>query len=581
MAFTSSLLILTIILLVLSTETYAFGAGDIPAWAYLNAKAYRHGDIEGVLSDLVKNASTGGSVFAFAKKILGKDGPKFKGSDIKKVYFEQGNWLRDYSQAMDIAALGKLSGDTILLIVSVLSFMTFGLSTREFEVTSERLGVYLPVEHIDNPKGYAEKEGDARYYHPNLRPPVDPAELEFDERTGMKKYMATEDEGFDSSTAYIRRTLKACIEYGRRSGGDEGEDLWEAYRLLGTGLHTLEDLLAHSNWCEIALVKMGCTNVFCHVGENVLIETPSGPAPPLVTGTFGSADFIHSLLGEATDKIHQASVSSLAEQMEQSQNDDAFNKILMLKDVLGKLSAFGGDDESTSLGQAEAMQEQANAYHFDPDNVAPPEVQQQLLGLLRWRDNVHRAIVNKIEMIPGLADTMDQLSVALNTCKCLHTSLKVGDADKLVDPILTQASGVLESGSQAVVDWDNQYAVFDDPDASDPSHSLLAKDHVNLILNEPSGRIAQVIVVHTVELIVQAWADDSDPDAVLDKVLEAFHHPYYSTGNSQVQDQMFAEMEKWLNENAEAGVAEVIIEALSKEAVREGRNKRLFDEAAA
>ncbi|ESK96198.1 heterokaryon incompatibility protein het-c [Moniliophthora roreri MCA 2997] len=572
MAFTSSLLILTIILLVLSTETYAFGAGDIPAWAYLNAKAYRHGDIEGVLSDLVKNASTGGSVFAFAKKILGKDGPKFKGSDIKKVYF--GNWLRDYSQAMDIAALGKLSGDTILLIVSVLSFMTFGLSTREFEVTSERLGVYLPVEHIDNPKGYAEKEGDARYYHPNLRPPVDPAELEFDERTGMKKYMATEDEGFDSSTAYIRRTLKACIEYGRRSGGDEGEDLWEAYRLLGTGLHTLEDLLAHSNWCEIALVKMGCTNVFCHVGENVLIETPSGPAPPLVTGTFGSADFIHSLLGEATDKIHQASVSSLAEQMEQSQNDDAFNKILMLKDVLGKLSAFGGDDESTSLGQAEAMQEQANAYHFDPDNVAPPEVQQQLLGLLRWRDNVHRAIVNKIEMIPGLADTMDQLSVALNTYVYNIIS-------PWLTPILTQASGVLESGSQAVVDWDNQYAVFDDPDASDPSHSLLAKDHVNLILNEPSGRIAQVIVVHTVELIVQAWADDSDPDAVLDKVLEAFHHPYYSTGNSQVQDQMFAEMEKWPNENAEAGVAEVIIEALSKEAVREGRNKRLFDEAAA
>ncbi|EEB94297.1 hypothetical protein MPER_06908, partial [Moniliophthora perniciosa FA553] len=152
MTFTSSLLILTVVLLVLPTETYAFGAGDIPAWGYLNAKAYRHGDIEGVLSDLVKNASTGGSVFAFAKKILGKDGPKFKGSDIKKVYFVSSEllWLAeagltegnretgcettlrcicllflDYTddnnvpQAMDIASLSKLSGDTILLIVSV------------------------------------------------------------------------------------------------------------------------------------------------------------------------------------------------------------------------------------------------------------------------------------------------------------------------------------------------------------------------------------------------------------------------------------------------------------------------------
>jgi len=40
-----------------------------------------------------------------------------------------------------------------------------------------------------------------------------------------------------------------------------------ARRLLGTGLHTLEDLLAHSNWCEIALRKMGYEEVFCHVGD--------------------------------------------------------------------------------------------------------------------------------------------------------------------------------------------------------------------------------------------------------------------------------------------------------------------------
>ena len=53
-------------------------------------------------------------------------------------------------------------------------------------MTQDRLGVYLPVEHIDNPKyvshclpvpdlamltrarGYAEKEGDARSFHPKV-----------------------------------------------------------------------------------------------------------------------------------------------------------------------------------------------------------------------------------------------------------------------------------------------------------------------------------------------------------------------------------------------------------------------------
>lgn len=115
--------------------------------------------------------------------------------------------------------------------------------------------------------------------------------------------MASENQGWDTSTAFIRRTLTACIEHGRRAGGQENGDLFEAYRLLGTGLHTLEDLLAHSNWCEIALRKMGHEEVFCHVGDNgelfhtlrspysskslAIVETPNGPAPPLVTGTFG------------------------------------------------------------------------------------------------------------------------------------------------------------------------------------------------------------------------------------------------------------------------------------------------------
>ena len=77
-----------------------------------------------------------------------------------------------------------------------------------------------------------------------------------------------------------------------------------------------------SNWCELALRKMGHQGVFCHVGDSgmcdtnqrdigsapliqlpVLINTPNGRAPPLVTGTFGSADFLHSLMGEATEYV--------------------------------------------------------------------------------------------------------------------------------------------------------------------------------------------------------------------------------------------------------------------------------------
>ena len=43
----------------------------------------------------------------------------------------------------------------------------------------------------------------------------------------------------------------------------------------------------------IVVVKM---IILTHL--TVIIDTPNGPAPPLVTGSFGSADFMHSMMGE-------------------------------------------------------------------------------------------------------------------------------------------------------------------------------------------------------------------------------------------------------------------------------------------
>ncbi|KAF8079060.1 Het-C-domain-containing protein [Lyophyllum atratum] len=561
MAFTpnlsTTLLLLTVIVVLLPVETYAFGAGDIPDFAYLNDKAFRHGDIESILETLVKNAggvAAGGGLLGFASSMLKQatGGARFTKSDIKKVYF-----------AMDIAGLSKLTADTLVLVVSVLGFMTFGFATEEYQVTADRLGVYLPVEHIDNPKGYAAKEGDAREFHPKLRPPVDDRELEIDERTGMKNYMATENQGWDTSTAFIRRTLRACIEHGRRAGGQEGAELWEAYRLLGTGLHTMEDLLAHSNWCEVALRKLGHQEVFCHVGDDVLVDTPNGPAPPLVTGTFGGADFIFSLMGEATDKLSQASVTDLSQKMSAASGDDNQGNIANLKNILSQLPIGGGDDK---VNQGEEMSAQAKAYEFNPDDVAPPEVQQQLLDLLKWRDQVYRDVVAKIEMVPGLTELLDELTNALNAY--VYTVIS-----PYVVPILQQATGVLGEGSKAVIDSEDQYEVFNNSNASDPSHSMLSKDHFDLILNEPAGKIAQIVVQNSVNLIVQAWADDSDADQVINQILEAFHHPYYADGRSNIQRQMFDHMNQWIGGLGHQGAQE-IIQRLTKDSVRNGQNKR-------
>ena len=72
-------------------------------------------------------------------------GHKWTNMMIKRVYF--GNWLRDYSQAMDVGSLKGVQAGTIRILVWILSFLSFGYATAEFEVTEERLGVYRPEEH--------------------------------------------------------------------------------------------------------------------------------------------------------------------------------------------------------------------------------------------------------------------------------------------------------------------------------------------------------------------------------------------------------------------------------------------------
>lgn len=74
---------------------------------------------------------------------------------------------------MDVAGLEKLPKTTILTIVAVLGFLTFGYATEEYEITEERLGVYRCEEHLDNPKvRHSSREvNEAAAHAPPLLPP--------------------------------------------------------------------------------------------------------------------------------------------------------------------------------------------------------------------------------------------------------------------------------------------------------------------------------------------------------------------------------------------------------------------------
>lgn len=88
---------------------------------------------------------------------------------------------------------------------------------------------------------YADNE-DARQYDQRLRGPVDEGlELKVDPETGLKTYIASENAGCETSAALVRRLFEKSIELGRKYHEEnDKKDLYEALRLLGTGLHCLE-----------------------------------------------------------------------------------------------------------------------------------------------------------------------------------------------------------------------------------------------------------------------------------------------------------------------------------------------------
>jgi hypothetical protein len=55
-----------------------------------------------------------------------------------------------------------------------------------------------------------------------------------------------------------------------------------------------KDYSAHSNYCELALRELGFHDVFPHTGHATEINLRGKQVFPIVTGTFGAVDFLHS-----------------------------------------------------------------------------------------------------------------------------------------------------------------------------------------------------------------------------------------------------------------------------------------------
>ncbi|KAL8825221.1 MAG: hypothetical protein Q9191_004545, partial [Dirinaria sp. TL-2023a] len=532
-------------------------------------------------------------------------GHKWTSMMIKRVYF--GNWLRDYSQAVDVGTLKGIQSATIRILVWVLSFLAFGYATAEFEVTEERLGTYRPEEHIDNPKDYADNQ-DARKYDPRLRPPVQPIELEIDPNTGMKNYIANENIGIATSAGYIKHSFTRSIHFGRLytsgAGSSKGReaDLCEALRCLGQGLHCLEDFGAHTNYTELALRDMGYGNVFPHTGTATEINLRGHRAYPLVTGTFGVVDFLHSVLGEAQDNFAQSEVEQMEKalgdaqaQSKQGGSSRGFGGSQQLSSMTGLLGQVpGAGSLIQEAGQLQAQSDaQAERNTRDAPLSAPPtfdappgstggppgpgipglsadfnpqETARKIYPILEFRDKVVKAISATIEKIPGLEALVEKITETL-------TLFVLSLLAPFIRPIINAVSKQLKTGSSAVIDTSgkHQYEPWTNPQCSDPTHSMLSKDHFSNILNEPAGQVAACILQYVAPRIIFAWQNPGVPiHEVLNDVSRVFHHPVLRDPHCELHRNMYDTVQRWAH-NRPNNLPDINT-ILSSESVRAGKN---------
>lgn len=255
------------------------------------------------------------------------------------------------------------------------------------------------------------------------------------------------------------------------------------------------DFFAHSNYCELALIEMGERDVFPHVGRDtrVSIEGARHEVYPLVTGTFGGVDFLHSVTGEGmiagslmgrhaltrivSDKLTQNEIEELEESLKHSAQADTS----ILRNLLDMIpdGIFGGKHQSDKL---EEIQGNAATSQLQNMSVSPREPEEytlyvkqvfdQIMPAIEWHDDVMKSISSTMENIPVLPKILDQLEEQIS-------QFVFSIIAPFIVPVISQIRGELKTGSEEIIESSEreQHVVFHDDSSSDPTHSMLSKDH--------------------------------------------------------------------------------------------------------
>ncbi|KAI9138698.1 heterokaryon incompatibility protein Het-C-domain-containing protein [Paraphysoderma sedebokerense] len=239
--------------------------------------------------------------------------PIFDGNACRNIYF--GDLLRDLSQLNDAGLRKYFSELQVVEIVETLVKSEYKYDEPQFRVTPERLQLYRPEEHVDNPS-YLLTTPTNQDMDPRFRGPLAPEEISISDTTSEKNYIlpsldASRQPAHMTIITHFRNTLTKAAQLMKQStlgGGDAGSLKVDAYIAYGSFLHALGDFFAHTNYVELALHEIGKYNfdeVFPWVGRDASVKCNQDKSCyPLVSGhAVGGAELKIIALGMLKSKI--------------------------------------------------------------------------------------------------------------------------------------------------------------------------------------------------------------------------------------------------------------------------------------
>ena len=285
-------------------------------------------------------------------------------------------------------------------------------------------------------------------------------------------------------------------------------------------------------------------------------------------------------MGEFTDKAVQSELQELEGTIQESQRNENSS---VLKELLDKLpdGLFGGKDEKS---RADELQANAAAAQMQNAHISPrepeewtnqlQEITKQIYPIMEFHDEIMSSITETMENIPILPDLIDEISeqVSLFVFSLLAP---------FVLPVIGQVKQELQTGSTTVIksSKDKQHIVFEDDSSTDPTHSMLSKDHFTNVLNEPAGKVASQVLKWVVPQIVDCWDNDgADVDRTLRRIVAGvFHHPALrEQGEDGARDgrtQMFGVVESWWH-GLDDRQRDDMRRRLDRSGVEQGRNHK-------